>query len=183
MVNLTLNELIENCRGGVDRGLTLVGKGRSFPRASNPVLKLPKKHPRTSMPSHLSNHISRYRLKASRSRSRSPYRPSRHHRSPLQPRSRSRSPHRHDDRDSTRHKRKRSPQRLASLPFRARPLSKHDYAAYKPMFALYLDIQKQLVLEDLDEHETRGRWKSFIGKWYGYYPNYKYTTNLLNGSS
>jgi len=51
------------------------------------------------------------------------------------------------------------------------------------MFALYLDIQKQLVLEDLDEHETRGRWKSFIGKWYGYYPNYKYTTNLLNGSS
>lgn len=41
----------------------------------------------------------------------------------------------------------------------------HDYAAYKPMFALYLDIQKQLVLEDLDEHEARGRWKSFIGKW------------------
>jgi len=38
------------------------------------------------------------------------------------------------------------------------------------MFALYLDIQKQLVLEDLDEHEARGRWKSFIGKWYAIIP-------------
>ena len=130
----------------------------------------PKKHPCTSMPSHPSNHSSRHRLKTSRSRSRSPYRSFLHHRSPLQPRSRSRSPHRHDDRDSTRHKRKRSPQRPASLPFRARPLSKHGYAAYKPMFALYLDIQKQLVLEDLDEHEARGRWKSFIGKWYAIIP-------------
>lgn len=122
------------------------------------------------MPFHPPNHSSRHRLKTSRSRSRSPYRSSRHHRAPLQPRSRSRSPHRHDDRDSTRHRRKRSLQRPASLPFRGRPLSKHDHAAYKPMFALYLDIQKQLVLEDLDEHEARGRWKSFIGKWYAIIP-------------
>jgi hypothetical protein len=34
------------------------------------------------------------------------------------------------------------------------------------MFATYLDIQKQKVLEDLDEVEAKGRWKSFIGKWY-----------------
>lgn len=34
------------------------------------------------------------------------------------------------------------------------------------MFALYLDIQKQKILEDMDETEVRGRWKSFMGKWY-----------------
>ena len=34
------------------------------------------------------------------------------------------------------------------------------------MFALYLDIQKGKVLEDMDEVEARGRWKSFLGKWY-----------------
>jgi peroxin-14 len=33
------------------------------------------------------------------------------------------------------------------------------------LFALYLDIQKQLVLEDLSEYEVKGRWKSFMGKW------------------
>jgi hypothetical protein len=33
------------------------------------------------------------------------------------------------------------------------------------MFALYLDIQKGMVLDELDEHEVRGRWKSFLGKW------------------
>jgi hypothetical protein len=35
------------------------------------------------------------------------------------------------------------------------------------MFALYLDIQKQKVLDDLGEVEAKGRWKSFMGKWYG----------------
>ncbi|KAI9655422.1 MAG: hypothetical protein M1829_000658 [Trizodia sp. TS-e1964] len=33
------------------------------------------------------------------------------------------------------------------------------------MFALYLDIQKQLILEELDPDEVRGRWKSFVGRW------------------
>jgi hypothetical protein len=33
------------------------------------------------------------------------------------------------------------------------------------MFALYLDIQKGKILEDLEEKEVQGRWKSFIGKW------------------
>jgi len=32
------------------------------------------------------------------------------------------------------------------------------------MFATYLDIQKQKILEDMDEIEVRGRWKSFIGR-------------------
>jgi DNA phosphorothioation-dependent restriction protein DptG len=34
------------------------------------------------------------------------------------------------------------------------------------MFAVYLDIQKQLDLEDLEENEVKGRWKSFVNKWY-----------------
>lgn len=52
-----------------------------------------------------------------------------------------------------------------TLPFGARPLSKRDLSAYKPLFAMYLDIQKNLDLEDLDERELKGRWKSFMGKW------------------
>jgi hypothetical protein len=50
----------------------------------------------------------------------------------------------------------------------ARPLSKHDYNAYRNLFALYLDVQKQLILEELSEREAKGRWKSFFGKWYIY---------------
>ena len=34
------------------------------------------------------------------------------------------------------------------------------------MFELYLDIQKQKVLEELSDDEVLGRWKSFVGKWY-----------------
>ncbi len=52
------------------------------------------------------------------------------------------------------------------LPLHASILSKHDFETYKPMFGLYLDIQKQLVLEELPPDEMRGRWKSFVGKWY-----------------
>jgi hypothetical protein len=33
------------------------------------------------------------------------------------------------------------------------------------MFTLYLDIQKGKVLDELEETEVRGRWKSFLGKW------------------
>ncbi|KAI9815299.1 MAG: hypothetical protein M1827_002779 [Pycnora praestabilis] len=33
------------------------------------------------------------------------------------------------------------------------------------MFGLYLDIQKQLILEDLQDAEVKGRWKRFVGKW------------------
>ncbi len=51
------------------------------------------------------------------------------------------------------------------LPFHASPLGKGHYSHYKPMFGLYLDIQKQKVLEELPEDEVKGRWKSFVGKW------------------
>ncbi|KAI9832904.1 MAG: hypothetical protein M1819_003934 [Sarea resinae] len=51
------------------------------------------------------------------------------------------------------------------LPYGAQKLSKHDLGPYQPMFALYLDIQKGLFFEDLDEREVRGRWKAFVGKW------------------
>ncbi|EXJ82749.1 hypothetical protein A1O3_06564 [Capronia epimyces CBS 606.96] len=82
-------------------------------------------------------------------------------------RSRSRSPHRHEGKRS-RH-RSRSPRHASSstraLPYGAREISRHDLQMYRPMFALYLDIQKQLDIEDLDEKEVRGRWKSFVGKW------------------
>ncbi|KAI9864342.1 MAG: hypothetical protein M1813_003262 [Trichoglossum hirsutum] len=33
------------------------------------------------------------------------------------------------------------------------------------MFGLYLDIQKRLILEDLDEDEIKGRWKRFVDRW------------------
>ena len=46
-------------------------------------------------------------------------------------------------------------------------MSQRDLVDYRPMFALYLDIQKQLDIEDLNEKELRGRWKSFCNKWYG----------------
>jgi hypothetical protein len=43
------------------------------------------------------------------------------------------------------------------------------------MFALYLDIQKGKILEELDETEAKGRWKSFLGKWWGSH----FVTSLL----
>ncbi|KAL8648292.1 MAG: hypothetical protein Q9226_006058 [Calogaya cf. arnoldii] len=52
-----------------------------------------------------------------------------------------------------------------SLPFQAKMLRKGDLEEYKPMFGLYLDIQKQLVLDEIDEKELKGRWKRFVGRW------------------
>ncbi|KAL8680932.1 MAG: hypothetical protein Q9186_002892 [Xanthomendoza sp. 1 TL-2023] len=52
-----------------------------------------------------------------------------------------------------------------ALPFQARLLRKVDFEEYKPIFGLYLDIQKQLFLDDIDEKEVRGRWKRFVGRW------------------
>ena len=51
------------------------------------------------------------------------------------------------------------------LPFNSRSLSRHDLQAYKQLFSTYLDIQKNLEIEDLEEDEVKGRWKSFVGKW------------------
>lgn len=86
------------------------------------------------------------------------------------PRSRSGSPHRHESR---RHRhRSRSPRRhqnstvpRKALPLGAREISRHDLSSFRPLFALYLDIQKQIDIEELDDNEVKGRWKSFVGKW------------------
>lgn len=61
--------------------------------------------------------------------------------------------------------RHRARERPKSLPFNARQLTKHDLNLYRSMFAVYLDIQKHLDIEELSDDEVKGRWKSFINKW------------------
>jgi len=85
---------------------------------------------------------------------------------------RSRSPRRDNDRHtrekhrSHRSHRSRSPTtKPVKLPYQAKPLSKHDFETYKPLFQSYLDIQKHIQLDELDEREARGRWKSFVSRW------------------
>lgn len=51
------------------------------------------------------------------------------------------------------------------LPFSARPLSKGELSNFEPLLAYYLSLQKQKDIEDMDDREVRGRWKSFVGKW------------------
>lgn len=51
------------------------------------------------------------------------------------------------------------------LPLNARALVKHDLKEFKRLFGLYLDIQKQIDIDELDDTEIKGRWKSFLGKW------------------
>ncbi|KAL7899675.1 hypothetical protein HDV63DRAFT_320100 [Trichoderma sp. SZMC 28014] len=53
----------------------------------------------------------------------------------------------------------------AELPYGARHLSKDDLKGFEPLFAEYLDLQKQKNIEEMDEREVKGRWKSFVGKW------------------
>ncbi|KAI0408432.1 hypothetical protein F4802DRAFT_618594 [Xylaria palmicola] len=97
------------------------------------------------------------------------------------PRSPRRSEHRHghDRRDSThlahrghhRHRPRHASStatraHAAELPCGARALSRSaDFDAFRPLFASYLDIQKQMDITSLDDREVRGRWKSFVGKW------------------
>ena len=86
-------------------------------------------------------------------------------------RSRSRSPHRGADRPSHRSRSPLKPKKTLStakaLPLKARPLHKDDLSGHRQLFALYLDVQKQIDAEDLDDRELRGRWKSFVKKWCG----------------
>ena len=44
-------------------------------------------------------------------------------------------------------------------------MSRWDFAAFEPLFAHYLDLQKGLAIGDLAQDEVAGRWKSFVGKW------------------
>ncbi|TGJ83580.1 hypothetical protein E0Z10_g5173 [Xylaria hypoxylon] len=90
--------------------------------------------------------------------------------------SRSRSPtrHRHSHRrrdDMHRHRSNHAStashqDRAPELPCDARPLSRSaDLNTFRPLFAQYLDIQKQIDISTLNEREVRGRWKSFVSKW------------------
>lgn len=54
----------------------------------------------------------------------------------------------------------------AELPCGARALSyRHDLEAFTALLAYYLDIQKGRDFYEMDAHERRGRWKSFVHKW------------------
>ena len=66
------------------------------------------------------------------------------------------------------HKRKHSvsPFETRPLPFNARRLDKRDLTLYEPLLASYLDIQKGIALDEVDDAEAKGRWKSFVKKWY-----------------
>ena len=70
--------------------------------------------------------------------------------------------HHHHKRDS---RPQQASERLVELPHSTRPLNKADFDAFEPLFAYYLDLQKQKYLEDMDDREVKGRWKSFVGKW------------------
>lgn len=112
------------------------------------------------------------------SRSRSPKRHEggeRRSRSPLrrrEDRGDRRTKTRHDEEHRRKRQRKRSrtgdadrKKTRVELPFDARLLSKADYGPFLPLFAYYLDLQKDKDLSEMDEREARGRWKSFLKKW------------------
>ena len=47
----------------------------------------------------------------------------------------------------------------------ASEVSKHDFGKFRSIFALYLEVQKQLDINELSDKEVMGRWKSFVCKW------------------
>ncbi|KAI3324297.1 hypothetical protein HD806DRAFT_494657 [Xylariaceae sp. AK1471] len=100
----------------------------------------------------------------SRSRSPARHRHRHHHRDETHP---SRHHHHHHHRHRFRHVSSTSHQDSPpALPSNARPLSRSaDFDTFRPLFARYLDVQKQIDITTLDEREVRGRWKSFVGKW------------------
>ena len=79
-----------------------------------------------------------------------------------------------DGRDAERH-RSRSPRQkkhrhgdkslMKKLPFGSHHIHKNDFESYEALFVDYLDLQKGLDLDRLDEREVKGRWKSFLNKW------------------
>ncbi|KAI1132864.1 hypothetical protein F5Y10DRAFT_230332 [Nemania abortiva] len=98
---------------------------------------------------------------ASRSRSPARHRSSRHDHDGTVPSHRHRH-HHHSRHDSTPSHRGPPPE----LPCSARLLSRSaDFDPFRPLFARYLDVQKQIDIAALDEREVRGRWKSFVNKW------------------
>ncbi|OKL63145.1 hypothetical protein UA08_01600 [Talaromyces atroroseus] len=92
----------------------------------------------------------------------------RHHRRSHSPGYSSKHGNRHRERRHHRYERNEiSPVSAAPpvLPYNTRQLSKRDLSQLEPLFAMYLDIQKGIIIEDLSEEEVKGRWKSFIKKW------------------
>ncbi|ROV96002.1 hypothetical protein VMCG_07991 [Cytospora schulzeri] len=105
-------------------------------------------------------------------RSRSPEHDDRHHhhhhesRDPNKRRKHGRDHHHHRRHHHHHHHSSDPKEAPVQIPFNARPLSyKHDLDAFEPLFAYYLDIQKGKDFYELDSHEARGRWKSFVNKW------------------
>ncbi|KAJ5760786.1 hypothetical protein N7520_007942 [Penicillium odoratum] len=125
-------------------------------RSHSPSTYEKDRHHHRSRHSQSHSHRHRHRDDA---RSRSPHRADRH---------RSDRHHRRHDRDREHHdhKSKETPTQPVILPLQARQLSRRDLEAFQPMFAMYLDIQKGKFIEDMSEDEVKGRWKSFIHKWY-----------------
>lgn len=114
--------------------------------------------------SHSHSHSHRHRH---HSRSRSPHRSDRHRSERHRGHDRERSDRtERKERDRHGHRTKDTPAQPVVLPYQARELSRRDLEAYQPMFAMYLDIQKGLLMEDMPEEEVKGRWKSFTRKWY-----------------
>jgi hypothetical protein len=68
-------------------------------------------------------------------------------------------------RDADKVKAAKNPLVDIALPYEARQLTKQDLSQFSPLFAMYLDIQKGLILEELPEREVKGRWKSFVARW------------------
>ena len=51
------------------------------------------------------------------------------------------------------------------LPWEAKKMPKTLTKRHRPFFAYYLDVQKNLSLDELTPKEVKGRWKSFVEKW------------------
>ena len=73
--------------------------------------------------------------------------------------------HHHHSHNSSHKRGQHDPPRTIILPNNAKPIDKREFRAYKPMLALYLEVQKQLDINELPESEVRGRFKSFVRKW------------------
>ncbi|POS87452.1 hypothetical protein EPUL_002164, partial [Erysiphe pulchra] len=71
----------------------------------------------------------------------------------------------HHEENLSRKRKRYQAQLPQTLPYDSHPLVKDDFKEYKHTFALYLDIQKNKIFEDLDKKELKGRWKSFMHKW------------------
>jgi hypothetical protein len=134
---------------------------RTCPRISYP--------PTSSTSSMPGDHIEQAEQQLVRPRSKSPTLEAHHDRKRHHHTRRSRSPRRDEDRHRHKRHRSRSPQsKPVVLPYKAKPLSKRHFEDYKPLFQSYLDIQKNIQLDELDEREAKGRWKSFTSRWYAF---------------